>query len=153
MLKDSNKKIGFTCSCFDLLHAGHYLMLKDAKAQCDILVAGLQTDPTIDSEYRIATDGKNKNMPIQDYEERKIQIEGCKYVDYTLEYSTEDSLYEILKELNPDVRILGTDWKGKEYTGHNLDINIHWHVRDHDYSTSNLRKRVYEAELEKRKNS
>ena len=64
-------------------------------------------------------------MPIQDYEERKIQIEGCKYVDYTLEYSTEDSLYEILKELNPDVRILGTDWKGKEFTGHNLDINIH----------------------------
>ena len=94
------------CSCFDLLHAGHYLMLKDAKAQCDVLVVGLQTDPTIDEAYRVATGGKNKNVPIQDYKERKIQIESCKYVDYILEYSTEQDLYEILKELIPDVRIL-----------------------------------------------
>ena len=150
MLRLMKRKIGFTCSCFDLLHAGHYLMLKDSKNQCDVLVVGLQTDPTIDEKYRVATGGKNKNMPIQDYKERKIQIEGCKYVDYILEYSTEQDLYEILQELNPDVRILGTDWKDKEYTGHDLEIDIHWHIRDHDYSTSNLRKKVFEEELRKK---
>lgn len=145
-------KVGFTCSSFDLLHAGHYLMLKDAKAQCDYLIVGLQTDPTLDLAYRMKTDNKQKNTPIQSYEERKIQIEGCRYVDEVVEYSTEDTLYELLKKINPDVRILGSDWEGKEFTGHNLNIPIHWHNRDHDFSTSNLRKRVYEGELKKRNN-
>ena len=145
-------KIGFTCSSFDLLHAGHYLMLKDAKAQCDHLIVGLQTDPTLDLAYRMKTDNKQKNKPIQGYEERKIQIEGCRYVDEIVEYSTEDTLYELLKKINPDIRILGSDWEGKEFTGHDLNIPIHWHNRDHDYSTSNLRKRVYEGELKKRNN-
>ena len=139
-------KLGFTCSSFDLLHAGHYLMLKDAKDQCDFLIVGLQTDPTLDLEYRMKTDNKQKNKPIQSYEERKIQIKGCRYVDKVIEYSTEDDLYKLLEEINPDVRILGSDWMGKEYTGHDLDIKIHWHKRDHDYSTSNLRRRVYEIE-------
>ena len=139
-------KIGFTCSCFDLFHAGHYLMLKDAKNQCDFLVVGIQTDPTLDYSYRIETGGKNKNKPIQSFEERRIQIEGCKYVDFIVEYSDENELYEILKIVNPDVRILGSDWKGKKYTGYDLNIPIHWHNREHSYSTSNLRKRVYEAE-------
>ena len=145
-------KIGFTCSSFDLLHAGHYLMLKDAKSQCDYLIVGLQTDPTLDLEYRLKTDNKQKNLPIQSFEERKIQIEGCKYVDQIEEYSTENDLYDLLKKIKPDIRVLGTDWKNKEYTGHDLDIEIHWHNRDHDYSTSNLRKRVFEKELEKQKN-
>ena len=145
-------KVGFTCSSFDLLHAGHYLMLKDAKAQCDHLIVGLQTDPTLDLAYRMKTDNKQKNKPIQSYEERKIQIEGCRYVDEIVEYSTEDTLYELLKKINPDIRILGSDWEGKEFTGHDLNIPIHWHNRDHDYSTSNLRKRVYEGELKKRNN-
>ena len=145
-------KIGFTCSSFDLLHAGHYLMLKDAKAQCDHLIVGLQTDPTLDLAYRMKTDNKQKNKPIQSYEERKIQIEGCRYVDEIVEYSTEDTLYELLKKINPDIRILGSDWEGKEFTGHDLNIPVHWHNRDHDYSTSNLRKRVYEGELKKRNN-
>ena len=145
-------KVGFTCSSFDLLHAGHYLMLKDAKAQCDYLIVGLQTDPTLDLAYRMKTDNKQKNTPIQSYEERKIQIEGCRYVDEVVEYSTEDTLYELLKKINPDVRVLGSDWEGKEFTGHDLNIPIHWHNRDHDFSTSNLRKRVYEGELKKRNN-
>ena len=143
------QKIGFTCSTFDLFHAGHYLMLKDAKDQCDILVVGLQTDPTLDEEYRMETGGKNKNKPIQSFDERKIQIEGCKYVDHVIPYSTEDDLMKLLKELKPDIRILGSDWKGKQYTGHELQIPIHWHNRDHDYSTSNLRKRVYLGEKDK----
>ena len=145
------KKVGFTCSTFDLLHAGHHIMLKDSKNQCDILVVGLHTDPTIDVEYRKKTDdpGKTKNKPIQDFEERLIQIQSCRYVDYIVKYSTEDDLLAILNGLRPNVRILGTDWKGKPYTGHEMDINIHWHNRDHDYSTSNLRKRIYLKESEK----
>ena len=102
-------KVGFTCSSFDLLHVGHYLMLKDAKAQCDYLIVGLQTDPTLDLAYRMKTDNKQKNKPIQSYEERKIQIEGCRYVDEVVEYSTEDTLYELLKKINPDVRVLGSE--------------------------------------------
>ena len=139
--KYRGKKIGFTCSCFDILHCGHALMLKDSKEQCDILIVGLQTDPTIDR--------KEKNKPIQSYEERKIMISSIKYVDDIIEYSTEDQLFDILAYLNPDVRILGTDWKGKEYTGYKLSINIHWHNRTHNWSTSNLRKRIYEAEANK----
>jgi glycerol-3-phosphate cytidylyltransferase len=145
-LRQDNVKIGFTCSCFDLFHAGHYLMLKDARDQCDFLIVGLQTDPTIDASYRVETEGKNKNKPIQSFDERKIQIEGCKYVDLIIEYSTENELYDILKEIKPDVRILGSDWKDKNYTGCDLGIPIHWHARNHDYSTSNLRKRVYDEE-------
>ena len=139
--KYSGKKIGFTCSCFDLLHCGHCIMLEDCKTQCDILIIGLQTDPTLDR--------KDKNKPVQEYEERMIMIKSIKYVDEVIEYSTEAELYEILKLLNPDVRIIGTDWKGKKYTGHNLPINMYWHVRNHDWSTSGLRKRVYEREKEK----
>lgn len=141
-----HQRVGFTASSFDLLHAGHYLMLKDAKKQCNVLVVALQSDPTLDESYRVQTGGKNKNKPVQSFEERKIQIEGCKYVDHVIPYNTEADLLNILNELNPDVRILGSDWKGKEYTGHELNIEIHWHNRDHDYSTSNLRKRVYKAE-------
>lgn len=145
----THKKIGFTASSFDLFHAGHYLMLKDAKAQCDILIVALQSDPTLDESYRIKTGGKNKNKPVQSFEERKIQIEGCRYVDHIIPYNTEADLLSLLKEFSPDVRILGSDWKGKPYTGNKLDIKIHWHNRDHDYSTSNLRKRVHKAEQEK----
>jgi glycerol-3-phosphate cytidylyltransferase len=143
------QKVGFTCSTFDLFHAGHYLMLKDAKNQCDILVVGLQTDPTLDEEYRMETGGKNKNKPIQSFEERKIQIEGCKYVDHVIPYSTEEDLFKLMRELRPDIRILGSDWKGKQFTGQELGFPIHWHSRDHDYSTSNLRKRVYLGEKDK----
>ena len=142
--KYQNKKIGFTCSCFDILHCGHCIMLEDAKNQCDILIIGLQTDPTIDR--------KDKNKPVQSYEERNIMINSIKYVDEVIEYSTEAELYELLKILNPDVRILGSDWKGKQFTGYDLDINIHWHERNHSWSTSSLRNRIYKSELDKIEN-
>ena len=93
--------------------------------------------------------GKKKNKPIQEFDERLIQIESCKYVDYIIKYSTEEDLINILKTLNPDVRVLGTDWKGKQYTGYELNIPIHWHIRNHDFSTSNLRKRIYQEESKK----
>ena len=136
--KYKNKKIGFTCSCFDILHCGHCIMLEDSKKQCDILIVGLQTDPTLDR--------KTKNKPVQSYEERYISLNSIKYVDEIIEYSTEADLYELLKLLNPDVRILGSDWKDKPFTGYDLDINIHWHERNHDWSTSSLRRRIHDSE-------
>ena len=94
-------KIGFTCSTFDLFHAGHLLMLEEAKKQCDYLIVGLQTDPTIDRP--------EKNKPIQTLEEREIQVRSCRYIDYYFIYDTEKSLYESLVFLNPDIRFLGDD--------------------------------------------
>ena len=128
-------RIGFTCSCFDLLHAGHILMLKDAKEQCDKLIVGLQTDPTIDRPL-------TKNKPIQSLEERKIQLEAVKYVDEIIQYETEEDLYKNLLEIKPDIRILGNDYIGKSFTGDDLDIPIHYHKREHNFSTTNLRKKI-----------
>ena len=142
--KYKGKRIGFTCSAFDILHCGHILMLEDCKRQCDVLIVGLHTNPNLDRD--------SKNIPIQSYEEREIQIRGCRYVDEVIQYATEQDLYSMLVALQPDVRILGTDWKGKPFTGHDLQtIEVHWHKRDHDWSTSFLRERVYQAECRKRK--
>jgi len=130
----SKGSIGFTCSCFDLLHAGHILMLKDAKEQCDYLVVGLQTDPTLDRP--------EKNKPIQSQKERYIQLEAIKYIDDIFVYDTEASLLDLLKLVKPDVRILGSDYEGKSFTGDNLNIPIYYHERNHNYSSSNLRKEI-----------
>ena len=126
--------VGFTCSCFDLLHAGHIIMLQYAKARCDKLIVGLQTDPTIDRP--------EKNKPIQSFEERKIQLESVKYVNKIFTYDTEEELYKNLLFIKPDVRILGSDYIGKSFTGDDLDIKIYYHDRNHNYSTTNLRKQI-----------
>ena len=136
-----DKKVGFTCSCFDLLHAGHILMLKDAREQCDYLIVGLQTDPTIDRP--------EKNKPVQSFQERKIQLEEVRYVDEIVVYETERDLYELLQKINPDVRILGTDYKNKKFTGDDLGISIYYHKREHNYSSTNLRKEIVEKENNK----
>ena len=128
-------KVGFTCSCFDLLHAGHILMLKDAKEQCDKLIVGLQTDPSIDRPL-------TKNKPIQSLRERKIQLEAVRYVDDIFVYETESDLVDLLKLVKPDVRILGSDYKDESFTGDDLNIPIYYHERDHDYSSSDLRKKI-----------
>tara|TARA_Y100000114_G_C11564184_1_gene233251 strand:- start:36 stop:458 length:423 start_codon:yes stop_codon:yes gene_type:complete len=132
-------KIGFTCSCFDLLHAGHILMLKDAKQQCDKLIVGLQVNPTIDRP--------EKNKPIQSYEERYIQLEAIKYVDKIIKYTTEKDLYKKLLEINPDIRILGSDYINKSFTGDDLNIPIYYHNRNHDYSSTNLRGKIVSEHL------
>lgn len=141
--KQSGIRIGFVASCFDLLHAGHVLMLEDAKSRCDLLVVALQTDPTLDRP-------DSKNKPVQDYEERKIMISAIRHIDEVIEYATEKDLATILAKLSPDIRVLGSDWEGKPYTGHELThIPVHFHQRTHSYSTTALRKRVYTAEVEK----
>ena len=128
-------KVGITFSTFDLLHAGHIKMLEEAKRQCDYLIVGLQTDPTLNRP-------KEKNKPIQSLEERRIQLEAVKYIDKIIIYDTEDNLYELLKKINPNIRILGTDYKNKNFTGDDLDIKIYFHKRDHNFSTSNLRNKI-----------
>lgn len=139
--KYRGKHIGFIASCFDLMHPGHILMLEDAHFKVDILIVGLQTDPTLNRS--------NKNKPIQTYKERYIMVNSLIYVDEILQYATEDDLLNILKYLTPDLRILGSDWRGKSYTGYELPIDVYFHERNHGWSTSDLRKRVVEAEQNK----
>ena len=135
-------KIGFTCGAFDLLHAGHVLMLEEARRQCDRLVVGLQSDPSLDRAH--------KNRPVQELEERRVQLAGCRFVDEIVLYETEADLYKLLRDMKPDIRIVGADWKGKPFTGHDLPIAVYFNGRDHGYSSSSLRKRIYESEAAKR---
>lgn len=131
-------KLGFTCGSFDLTHSGHYLMFKKCKQFCDYLIVGLQSDPSVDRP--------DKNRPIQSLTERKMQLESCKYIDKIIVYKTEKDLFKLLKKLNPNVRFIGADWKGKNFTGSDLPINIIYNSRKHSYSSSSLRKRIYEIE-------
>lgn len=131
---NKDETVGITASCFDLFHAGHVLMLQEAKEQCDRLVVALQTDPTIDRP--------EKNKPVQSVFERWVQVEGCKYVDQVIPYATEEDLLNILKSYHWDVRIIGEDYYGKQFTGSDLDIDIYYNSRRHDFSTSELRKRI-----------
>ena len=136
--------IGFTCGAMDLLHAGHILMLKEAKSYCDWLIVGLQTDPS--------KDRPDKNSPIQSIEERIIQLEGCKYVDEIQFYDTESDLHLMLseyKEIHGDnfLRIIGSDWKGKKFTGHDLNLRTVYNTRNHNYSSSELRQRIIDSGL------
>ena len=144
MLDDMNMKAGFTCSSFDLFHAGHVLMLEEAKRQCDWLIVGLQTDPTIDRS--------EKNKPIQSVFERFVQLKGCKYVDEIVVYETEKDLLDILKSYPIHVRILGKEYQEKAFTGRHLDyIELYFNSRDHSFSTTELRNRIREAEERKLK--
>lgn len=136
-------KIGITFSAFDLLHAGHITMLVEAKRQCDYLIAALQTDPTIDRP--------EKNRPTQSVVERYIQLKGCKFVDEIVPYATEQDLEDILRSFRIDVRIIGDEYKDKNFTGRTYceekGIVLYFNVRDHRFSSSSLRKEVTEKEL------
>ena len=143
-LKDQGLKIGITFSTFDLLHAGHVAMLSECKNHCDYLIAGLQTDPTLDRA--------TKNAPIQSIIERQIQL-GCnRFVDEIVVYQSEKDLEDILLSMPIDVRILGVEYKEKDFTGRDIfdkrGIEIVYNGRDHSFSSSSLRKRVAQAEKE-----
>ena len=131
-------KTGFTCSTFDLFHAGHIMMLKEARTQCDYLIVGLQTDPTIDRP--------EKNKPIQGIFERYVQLQACKYVDEVVVYATEKELLDVLQSYPIDVRILGDEYASKSFTGDNLDMELYFNRREHSFSTTELRQRVVDAE-------
>lgn len=142
-LKEEGYKIGITFSTFDLLHAGHVAMLAEAKNHCDYLIAGLQTDPTIDRP-------DTKNKPVQSIVERQIQLSANRFVDEIVVYQTEQDLVDLILTLPLDVRILGVEYELKDFTGKQeclqRNIEIVFNGRDHSFSSSNLRKRVVAAE-------
>jgi len=143
-LKAQGLKIGITFSTFDLLHAGHIAMLSEAKNHCDYLIAGLQTDPTLDRT--------TKNSPVQSIVERQIQLQATRYVDEIVVYQTEKDLEDILLSMPIDVRILGVEYENRDFTGKDIcnkrGIELIYNGRDHSFSSSSLRKRVAEAERE-----
>lgn len=136
----SEIKIGLTASSFDLFHAGHTVMLMEAKSLCDYLIVGLLVDPTRDRPT-------TKNRPVQTVFERYLQVSACKYVDEVIPFETEKDLVDMILTINPDIRIVGEEYKGTEHTGHDL-CKIHYNKRRHSFSTSELRERVYKIEKE-----
>ena len=139
---NSIMKVGFTCSTFDLLHAGHVIMLREAKEQCAYLLVGLQVDPSVDR--------KDKNAPIQTIVERYTQLKAVGYVDEIIPYGTEEDLEDILQMYPINIRILGEEYRDKDFTGKDIcrsrDIDLHFNKRDHRFSTSDLRSRVTDTE-------
>lgn len=135
-------KVGFTCSTFDLLHAGHIMMLREAKEHCDKLIVGIQTDPTIDRPGE-------KNKPVQSLVERYAQLSAVEYVDEIIPYETEQDLIDILTMYKIDMRILGEEYREKDFTGKEVcrkrGIELYFNKRDHRFSTSDLRERVENA--------
>lgn len=131
-------KVGITFSAFDLLHAGHIKMLEEAKRQCDYLICGLQTDPTIDRP--------EKNKPAQTVVERYIQLKGCKFVDEIVPYATEQDLEDILRAFKIDVRIVGEEYRDKDFTGRAFceekGIALYFNKRNHRFSSSGLRNEI-----------
>lgn len=137
-MEATNTKIGITCSSFDLFHAGHVKMLEEAKKHCDFLIVALQTDPTIDRP--------EKNKPIQSIVERYVQVDACKWVDQIIPYTTEKDLEEIFLAFDLDCRIIGIEYADKHFTAKDIcqerGIEIIYNSRDHDWSSSELRKRI-----------
>lgn len=136
-------KTGITFSAFDLLHAGHVKMLEEAKQHCDYLIVGLQTDPTLDRP--------TKNKPTQTVVERYIQLKACKFVDEIVPYATEQDLEDILKSFAINIRILGDEYKERDFTGRSYceekGIELYFNTRDHRFSSTNLRHEVYQREV------
>jgi glycerol-3-phosphate cytidylyltransferase len=135
-------KVGITFSTFDLFHAGHIKMLEEARSKCDYLIIGLQLDPSIDRP--------EKNKPTQSIVERYVQVRSCKYIDEVVPYVTEQDLIDILSSFKIDLRIIGEEYNGKEFTGKDYcikkGIQIYYNKRDHRFSSSSLRKQVSDAE-------
>jgi glycerol-3-phosphate cytidylyltransferase len=131
-------RVGFTCSTFDLLHSGHIAMLREAKEHCDYLICGLQTDPSIDR--------KEKNSPVQTIVERQVQLAAVKYVDEVIVYETEKDLEDILEMFHIDIRILGDEYRDKDFTGKDIckrrSIQLYFNKREHRFSSSSLRKLI-----------
>lgn len=139
--------VGFTCSTFDLLHAGHILMLAEIRESCDRLIVGLQNDPTVDRP--------TKNKPVQSIVERYVQLSAVKYVDDIIVYNTEKDLEDLLMFLPINLRFVGEEYQGKDFTGKNIcedrGIKIVYNSRKHRFSSSELRQRTFQRELEKEK--
>ena len=131
-------KVGFTCSTFDLCHAGHIVMLRECKQICDYLIVGLQVDPSKDRE--------EKTSPSQTLVERYVQLSAIKYIDEIVPYETEKDLEDILNMYRINIRILGEEYREKDFTGKDIckkrGIDLHFNKRDHRFSSTDLRMRI-----------
>ena len=134
---ESEIKIGFTCSTFDLFHAGHIVMLQEAKSLCDYLIVGLLVDPTVDR-------ASSKSKPVQSVFERYIQVAACRYVDAVIPFEKEQDIVDMVLTIQPDIRIVGEEYRGTDHTGVGL-CPIHYNKRKHSFSSTDLRKRVKDS--------
>ena len=135
-------KKGITFGAFDLFHAGHVLMLEEAKTVCDHLIVCIQSDPSLDRE--------EKNKPVQSIVEREIQVSGCRFVDEVIIYDTEADLLNIIGQVDWDVRIIGEEYKNKDFTGRDQTLErCHFNNRPHTFSSSELRERVSKEHFKK----
>lgn len=137
MSEGSNYKVGIVCGAFDVIHPGYIRMFRDAKTVCEKLIVLLQVDPTIDRPEKL--------KPTQSVKDRELILRSIRFVDDVRCYTTESDLYNILQEDFYDVRILGTDYVGKKFTGYDLNREIYWHVRDHEYSSTNFKNSIAES--------
>lgn len=138
--RKNGKKIGYVCSSFDVLHCGHVAMLAEAKAHCDFLIAGLLTDPTLDRP-------DTKNKPVQSIFERWVQLEAISYVDIVFPFESEQDLYDSLLLIRPDIRFVGEEYKGVNFTGSDLAIPIYFNKREHSFSSTELRQRIIDVAM------
>jgi len=136
--KNNIKKTGFIAGSFDLIHPGYIKMFEDTKNICDELIVGLHSNP--------ANERPHKDSPVHSREERKIILKSIRYVDKIFEYDTERDLYNLLREIKPDIRILGTDYENTKYTGYDLNIPVYFHKRDHNWSCSGLKNKIAKEE-------
>ena len=135
-------KKGITFGAFDLFHAGHVLMLEEAKTVCDYLIVCIQSDPSLDRE--------EKNKPVQSIIEREIQVSGCRFVDEVIIYDTEQDLLNIIVQVNWDVRIIGEEYKNKDFTGRELTLEkCYFNKRPHTFSSTELRARISKEHFKK----
>ena len=135
-------KKGITFGAFDLFHAGHVLMLEEAKTVCDYLIVCIQSDPSLDRE--------EKNKPVQSIIEREIQVSGCRHVDEVIIYDSEVDLLNIIDQVDWDVRILGEEYKDKDFTGRDQTLErCYFNKRPHTFSSSELRERVSKEHFKK----
>tara|TARA_Y100000590_G_scaffold450106_1_gene589262 strand:+ start:1133 stop:1837 length:705 start_codon:yes stop_codon:yes gene_type:complete len=129
-----NKKIGILAGSFDLIHAGYIYMFQDAKRVCDHLIVALQEDSSVERPY--------KTSPVQSLEDRKLILESIKYIDEIQTYDREQDLYDLLKNSGAHLRILGSDYRGQKFTGENLGMEVYFHGRNHDRSTTALKEKI-----------
>ena len=141
-----NNKIGVTFSAFDFIHPGHILMLEDCKKKCDYLIVGIQINPSNKQDLIYRKNTGLKNKPIYNIDERIIMIKGIKFIDAYFTYETEKDLYDFLRDKKYDIRIIGSDWKNKKFTGYDINkAEIYFHKRNHNLSSTEIKRRLLKS--------
>lgn len=128
---------GFVAGSFDIIHPGYISLFKEAKKYCNKLLVGLHHNPTIERKIKLPV--------INSLNDRKVILKSIKYIDNIITYKSELDLYNILLNKNIHVRFLGNDYKGKKFTGSNLNIPIVWIDRSHNFSATKIKKKIHKS--------